>query len=142
MVMTDGADQRVSMSDLAVVVEQANLLERAVSALTIAATAGYARRERHDRIDDPSESVESLRARGFVHEWCAHELGHLVRVSPRTADTRVGFAADVASVMPHTLSAVSAGAIEAWQAQNILALLRQLGAGDETIREIDLYLAP
>src|SRR5690606_15698741 len=54
----------------------------------------------------------------------------------------VGFAADVASVMPHTLSAVSAGAIEAWQAQNILALLRQLGAGDETIREIDLYLAP
>lgn len=140
--MTDGADQRVSMSDLAVVVEQANLLERAASALTIAATAGYARREQHDWADDLGQSVESLRARGFVHEWCAQELGHLVRISSRTADTRVTFAADVASVMPYTLTAVSAGAIEAWQAQNILALLREAEADDETIREIDLYLAP
>src|SRR5690606_1358206 len=44
-VMVDAVDQEASMADLAVVVEQANLLERAASAVSIAATAGYARRE-------------------------------------------------------------------------------------------------
>lgn len=140
-VLVDGADQDVSMADLAVVVEQANLLERAAAAVSIAATAGYARRESHDHPDRLEESVESIRARGFVHEWCAQEVGHLVRVSARTADTRVSFAADVAAVMPHTLAAVAGGAIEAWQAQNILAFLREVEADDETIREIDAYLA-
>ena len=140
-VVTDAADQHVSMADLAVVVEQANLLERSASAVVIAATAGYARREQHDDVAEIGSGVESVRARGFVHEWTAQEVGHLVRVSARTADTRVTFAADVASVMPRSLAAVNAGAIEAWQAQTVLAFLREAGADDETIREIDAYLA-
>ena len=140
-IVTDAADQEVSMADLAVVVEQANLLERSASAVTIAATAGYARREQHDDCDDLGSVVESIRARGFVHDWAAQEVGHLLRVSARTADSRVTFAADVASVMPRSLAAVNAGAIEAWQAHTILAFLRETGASDETIREIDAYLA-
>ena len=140
-VVTDAADQQVSMEDLALVVEQANLLERSASAVGIAATAGYARREHHDDHDDLGSGVESIRARGFVHEWTAQEVGHLLRVSARTADTRVTFAADVASVMPRSLAAVNGGAIEAWQAQTVLAFLRETGTDDETIREIDAYLA-
>lgn len=140
-VMRDGVDQGVSMQDLAAVVEQANQVERAASALTIAATAGYARREQHDHLSDRSMLVESIRARGFVHEWAAQELGHLLRISSRTADSRVCEAADLAAVMPHTLAAVGAGSIEAWQAMKILAFLRQVGADDETIRVIDEYLA-
>src|SRR5690606_30921500 len=140
-VIVDAVDQEASMEDLAVVVEQANLLERAASAVSIAATAGYARREQHDDSADLERSVESIRARGFIHEWCAQEIGQLVRVSARTAGVRVAFAADIASVMPRTLAAVSAGALEAWQAQRILAFLREVGAEDEAIREIDAYLA-
>lgn len=140
-VMADGADQAVVMQDLAAVLEQANQLERAASALTIAATAGYARREQHDDLADRSVLVESIRARGFVHEWTAQELGHLLRISSRTADSRVSDAADLASVMPHTLAAVSAGSIEAWQATKLLAFLRQCGADDETVRVVDEWLA-
>lgn len=140
-VMAAGADRYVTMQDLAAVLEQANLLARAASALTIAATAGYARREQHDDLAVQEQLVESIRARGFVHEWTAQELGHLLRISSRTADTRVSEAADLASVMPRALAAVSAGAVEAWQASKLLAFLRDAGCDDETIRVIDDYLS-
>lgn len=142
VVMAAQADRSVAMTDLAPVVASANLVERAASAVTIAATAGYARREEHDHLDDITVAVESIRAVGFVHEWSEAELGQLLRLSPRTASGRVGTAAQLTARFPRVLGAVAAGAIEAWQADKAVGFLAEAGADDETARAVDAWLGP
>lgn len=135
-----GPEQRVGAADLARVIESAALVERAASAVGVVAIAGYARREAHDDARHPERGVTSIRARGFVDEWAAPALGHLLRISSRTADTRVTRDADLASVMPHTVAAVADGRLELWQTVGCLEVLREAGADDETIRAVDAWL--
>ncbi|MDO5502657.1 MAG: DUF222 domain-containing protein, partial [Actinomycetia bacterium] len=136
-----GPDQSVSDTDLAAVVAAAASLERGASALGVASVAGYARREAHDDPDTGHE-VMSIRARGYVNEWAPNTLSHVLRISSRSAQARVSRAADLASVMPHCLAVVAAGHVELWQIEKALAELRAAGADDETIREVDAWLAP
>ncbi|MCA1782462.1 MAG: hypothetical protein ABR500_05050 [Dermatophilaceae bacterium] len=140
-VVDAGAEQRVGMDDLAAVVESAALLERAASAVGVASIAGYARRETHDDAGHPERGATSIRARGFVDEWAAPAVGHLLRIAARTADTRVTRSADLSSVMPHTVAAVADGHLELWQALCALEVLRDAGADDETIRAVDAWLS-
>ena len=141
-VMAVQADRGVAMRDLAPVVAAANRLERTASAVTVAATAGYARRDPHDDLDDITVPVESIRERGFVAEWAATELGHLLRLSTHTAGGRVASAAQLTSRFPRVLQAVADGTVEAWQADKALGLLMEAGADDDVARAVDAWLAP
>ena len=140
-VVDAGAEQRVGPGDLAAVVDSAARLERAVSAVGVASIAGYARRKDADDAGEGSLGVASIRACGFVDEWAAAALGHLLGVSTRTADARVTRAADLFAVMPHALTAVADGHLELWQAAGVLETLRDAGADDETVRAVDAWLS-
>lgn len=138
--VVDGSGHRaVAAADLAQVLAEASRVQRAAEAVSIVATAGYTRREEHET-SESSDVVESIRSLGFVHEWAPREIGHLLRLSSRTAGSRADFAAGLTARMPRTLEAVRDGAIEAWQASRALDFLADVD--DETAREVDAYLGP
>ena len=136
-----GAHQVVAMADLGQVLREASRLQRAAEAVGVVATAGYARREDHD-VEGMDTTVESIRARGFVNEWAAADIGQLLRLSSRTAGTRVHKAAGLACRLPESLTVVRDGELEAWQVQRALDLLDELGVDDETARAVDEWIAP
>lgn len=135
------AHQLVAMEDLAQVLREASRLQRAAEAVGVVATAGYARREEHD-VEGMDTTVQSIRARGFVSEWAALDIGQLLRLSSRTAGTRVHKHAGLASRLPDSLTVVLDGDLETWQVQRAADLLDELGVDDETARAVDEWIAP
>lgn len=135
------AHQLVAMEDLAQVLLETSRLQRAAEAVGVVATAGYARREEHD-VEGMDTTVQSIRARGFVSEWAAVDIGQLLRLSSRTAGTRVHKAAGLASRLPESLTVVRDGDLEGWQVQRAADLLDELGVDDETARAVDEWIAP
>lgn len=133
---TDGS---VGMIDLAGLIHVLNQLGRAANGLEARATAAYARRDEVFDADEPfADPTELIRGRGFVHEGSGLEVGHVLRLSEGSGITRSERSAALASRMPLTLEAVTAGAIELWQAHTLLDECGLLT--DEEVRDVDDWL--
>lgn len=133
-------DAWVGMVDLAGVIFALNQLGRAADGLQAMATAAYARRDEVSDDDRPfDDPAEVIRASGFVHECSGLELCHVLRISEGAVITRTQRSAALTARLPRTLAAVTAGAIELWQAHTILDECRLLS--DEEAQEVDQWLA-
>lgn len=133
-------DSAVQMRDLARLIETVNQLGRASDGIEARALAAFARRDEvldpDNVIDDPRQVVRGC---GFIHEDADLELSHLIGITEGSAFTRVRRSAALASRFPLTLAAVTAGAVELWQAHQIVEECSLLD--DEEARTVDEWIA-
>jgi len=109
--------------DLAGEVDGAQQVINAASAVQAIRVAQYAAREEEQ--DSSGRWVEVEHGLGHVSEFAADAFGPMLAMGPVAAGRRVDTAAVLASKLPRTLAAMSAGDLDSWRATIIATELSE-----------------
>ena len=129
---------RLTDAELAERVEAAQRVMNAAAAAQTQRIAQYAAREDVQREDGTWDQQD--RGLGHVNEFASGVVGPRLGLSAAAADSKVGIAARMASVMGPTLRSMAAGELDAWRAT---VLTRELADADrETAAAVQDVVLP
>jgi hypothetical protein len=128
----------LSDAELAERVEASQRVVNAASAVQVQRMAQYAARE--DVRHEDGTLGQQDRPLGHVSEFASGVVGPALGLSPAAADTKVGVAARLASVMAPTLRVMAAGELDEWRATVLTREL--LDAGPDTIAAVQDVVLP
>ena len=124
--------------DLAGEVDGAQRVINAASAVQALRVAQYAAREQEQ--DGSGAWVEVDHGLGHLGEFASDCFGPMLAMGPVAADRKVGIAAVLASKLPLTLAAMSAGDLDWWRATIIATELGE--AGRESCAAVEALIHP